>query len=68
MTLFQISHFNKPSALSPYATQAVRYTVEAHNIRNAMRRLWDAHRVNLIAGDWIMWTDTSGDIHRVTIN
>lgn len=54
--------------MSQYATQATRYTVEAHNVRNAMRRLWDAHRVNLIAGDWILWEDEAGNFHRVTIN
>ena len=68
MTQFQISHFNKPSCMSAHAVQATRYTIEAHNVRNAMRRLWDAHRVNLIAGDWILWEDEAGNFHRVTIN
>ena len=65
---FHTNHFNKPSPVSPSAKQASRYTVEAHNVRNALRRLWDAHRVNLVNGDWIIWEDEDGKFHRLTIN
>jgi len=68
MTQFQISHFNKPSPISPWAKQATRYIIEAHNIRNAMRKLWDDHRVNLVNGDWITWQDENHNFHRLMIN
>jgi len=68
MTQFQISHFNKPSPISPWAKQATRYIIEAHNIRNAMRKLWDDHRVNLVNGDSIIWQDEAHNFHRLMIN
>jgi len=67
MTQYTIDHFNKPGCFGPHSTQATRYTIEAHNIRNAMRRLWDDHRVNLVNGDSILWQD-GGEYHRRIIN
>ena len=67
MTSYTIDHFNKPSPMSPWAKQATRYVVEAHNIRNAMRKLWDDHGVNLINGDSILWEE-GGRFHRLMIN
>jgi len=64
MTSYTIDHFNKRNA---HSTTATRYIVEAHNIRHAMSRLWNDHRVNLINGDSIIWQD--GDrFHRLLIN
>jgi hypothetical protein len=64
MTSYTINHFQKVNA---HASKASRFVVEAHNIRNAMRRLWDDHRVNLVNGDVISWED--GDrFHRLMIS
>lgn len=64
MTSYTIDHFQKVNA---NASKASRFVVEAHNIRNAMRRLWDDHRVNLVNGDSIIWQD-GGEYHRRIIN
>ena len=67
MTQYTIDHFNKPGCFGPHSKQATRFVVEAHNIRNAMRKLWEAHGVNLVNGDIISWED--GDrFHRLMIN
>ena len=64
MTSYTINHFTKVNA---HASKASRFVVEAHNIRNAMRKLWDAHGVNLINGDTISWED-GGRFHRLMIS
>ena len=64
MTSYTINHFQKVNA---HASKASRFVVEAHNVRNAMRKLWDDHGVNLVNGDSITWQD--GDrFHRLMIN
>ena len=64
MTSYTIDHFEKVNA---HASKASRFEVEAHNIRNAMRKLWDDHGVNLVNGDSIIWEE--GDrFHRLIIN
>ena len=64
MTSYTINHFQKVNA---HASKASRFVVEAHNIRNAMRKLWDDHGVNLVNGDSIIWEE--GDrFHRLMIN
>lgn len=64
MTSYTIDHFQKVNA---NASKASRFVVEAHNIRNAMRKLWEAHGVNLVNGDFISWED-AGRFHRLTIS
>jgi len=64
MTSYTINHFQKVNA---DASKASRFVIEAHNIRNAMRKLWDDHRVNLINGDIISWED-GGRFHRLMIS
>ena len=64
MTSYTINHFTKVNA---HASKASRFVVEAHNIRNAMRKLWEAHGVNLVNGDSIIWQD-GGEYHRLMIN
>ena len=64
MTSYTINHFTKVNA---NASKASRFVVEAHNIRNAMRKLWEAHGVNLVNGDSIIWQD-GGEYHRRIIN
>ena len=64
MTSYTINHFQKVNA---HASKASRFVVEAHNVRNAMRKLWDDHRVNLISGDIISWED-EGRFHRLMIS
>ena len=64
MTSYTINHFQKVNA---HASKASRFVIEAHNIRNAMRKLWDDHGVNLVNGDIISWVD--GDrFHRLMIS
>ena len=64
MTSYTINHFQKVNA---HASRASRFVIEAHNIRNAMRKLWDDHGVNLVNGDIISWVD--GDrFHRLMIS
>ena len=64
MTSYTINHFQKVNA---HASKASRFVIEAHNIRNAMRKLWDDHGVNLVNGDSIIWEE--GDrFHRLMIN
>ena len=64
MTTYTIDHFKKVNA---HASKASRFVVEAHNIRNAMRKLWDDHGVNLVNGDSIIWEE-GGQFHRLLIN
>lgn len=64
MTSYTINHFQKVNA---HASKASRFVVEAHNIRNAMRKLWDAERVNLVNGDIISWVE-DGRFHRLMIS
>ena len=64
MISYTIDHFQKVNA---HASKASRFVIEAHNIRNAMRKLWDDHGVNLVNGDSIIWEE--GDrFHRLMIN
>jgi len=70
MNVYKIAHFNKPFTFGGQhaGVSASQYVVEAHNLRNAMRRLWEDHRVNLNAGDLVYESTQAGDfLGRTTI-
>ena len=70
MNVYKIAHFNKPFAFGGQrvGVSASQYVVEAHNLRTAMRRLWEDHRVNLNAGDLVYESTQAGDfLGRITI-